>query len=74
MNRPVGYEFVDTGINCGIDCDTSADQRARLDTDIVACRPAAVTILVGANDVRDSTPLDRSRPAHCTARHPARRC
>lgn len=51
------YEFVNAGING----NTSADLRARVDTDIVACRPTAVTILVGANDVRDGTPLDQYR-------------
>ncbi|MGV9294030.1 SGNH/GDSL hydrolase family protein [Amycolatopsis sp. NPDC003676] len=52
-----GYEFVNAGVNG----DTSSGLRARVDTDIVACRPAAVTILVGANDVRSGTPLDQYR-------------
>lgn len=52
-----GHEFVNAGING----NTSADLRARVDTDIVACRPAAVTILIGANDVRGGVPLDDYR-------------
>ncbi|MER7079637.1 SGNH/GDSL hydrolase family protein [Saccharopolyspora kobensis] len=58
-SRPdlVGYEFVNAGING----NTSADLLARIDTDVVACRPVAVTILVGTNDVRDGVPLERYR-------------
>jgi lysophospholipase L1-like esterase len=51
------YEFVNAGING----NTSADLLARVDTDIVACRPAAVTILVGSNDVRNGTSPDQYR-------------
>jgi acyl-CoA thioesterase I len=51
------YEFVNAGVNG----NTSADLRARVDTDIVACRPAAVTILIGSNDVRDRVPLEEYR-------------
>ncbi|MEG3632814.1 SGNH/GDSL hydrolase family protein [Micromonospora palythoicola] len=51
------YEFVNAGVNG----DTSADLRRRVDTDIVACRPAAVLILIGGNDVRDHVPLDQYR-------------
>ena len=51
------YEFVNAGING----DTSADLRQRVDTDIIACRPTAVTILIGGNDVRDGVPLDQYR-------------
>ncbi|MDG4791179.1 GDSL-type esterase/lipase family protein [Micromonospora sp. WMMD1102] len=51
------YEFVNAGING----DTSADLRRRVDTDIVACRPSAVMILIGGNDVRDGVPLDQYR-------------
>ncbi|OAH10081.1 SGNH/GDSL hydrolase family protein [Streptomyces jeddahensis] len=52
-----GYEFVNAGKNG----DTSADLRRRVDRDIVACRPAAVTLLIGTNDVRDGVPLDQYR-------------
>lgn len=51
------YEFVNAGING----NTSADLRRRVDTDIVACQPTAVTILIGGNDVRDGVPLDQYR-------------
>ncbi|MDA3646690.1 GDSL-type esterase/lipase family protein [Saccharopolyspora indica] len=52
-----GYEFVNAGVNG----NTSADLLARIDTDVVACHPVAVTILVGTNDVRDGVPLERYR-------------
>ncbi|AXB43329.1 SGNH/GDSL hydrolase family protein [Amycolatopsis albispora] len=52
-----GYEFVNAGHNG----DTAADLLARLDTDVVACHPAAVLVLVGTNDARDGTPLERYR-------------
>jgi acyl-CoA thioesterase-1 len=52
-----GYEFVNAGING----NTSADLRRRVDTDIVACHPTAVLILIGTNDVRDGVPLDQYR-------------
>ncbi|MFI7549355.1 SGNH/GDSL hydrolase family protein [Micromonospora sediminimaris] len=52
-----GYEFVNAGVNG----DTSADLRQRVDTDIIACRPAAVIIMIGGNDVRDDVPLDQYR-------------
>ncbi|MEV2240350.1 GDSL-type esterase/lipase family protein [Micromonospora sp. NPDC049891] len=52
-----GYEFVNAGVNG----NTSADLRQRVDTDIIACRPAAVMILIGGNDVRDDVPLDQFR-------------
>lgn len=42
-----GYEFVNAGANGS----TSADLLRRMD-DIVACKPDAVTILIGVNDVR----------------------
>jgi lysophospholipase L1-like esterase len=48
------YEFVNAGVNG----NTSADLRQRVDTDIVACRPVAVTILVGTNDVRNGVPVE----------------
>lgn len=44
-------------VNAGINGNTSADLRDRLHTDVVACRPAAVMILVGTNDVRDEVPV-----------------
>lgn len=49
QDRPelAGYSFV----NAGVSGNTSADLRARVDTDILACRPDAVMILVGTNDV-----------------------
>ncbi|GAB3585545.1 hypothetical protein GCM10027445_63180 [Amycolatopsis endophytica] len=52
-----GHEFVNAGVNG----NTSADLLARVETDIVACAPAAVMILVGTNDVRNGTPLDQYR-------------
>jgi acyl-CoA thioesterase-1 len=52
-----GFEFVNAGVNGS----TSADLRQRVDTDIVACSPAEVTILIGTNDVRDGVPLDQYR-------------
>ena len=42
-----GHEFVNAGVNG----DTSGDLLRRLDA-IVACRPDAVTILIGTNDAR----------------------
>lgn len=52
-----GYQSVNAGING----NTSADLRRRVDSDIVACHPAAVTILIGGNDVLNDVPLDRYR-------------
>ena len=43
-------------VNAGVNGHTTADLLARLDTDVLACRPDAVTILIGANDVRDGVP------------------
>ncbi|MCF6471917.1 hypothetical protein FAF44_26515 [Nonomuraea sp. MG754425] len=51
------YEFVNAGDNG----DTSAGLRERVDADIVACRPTAVTLLIGSNDVRDGVPPERYR-------------
>ncbi|MFD0468755.1 SGNH/GDSL hydrolase family protein [Nonomuraea thailandensis] len=51
------YEFVNAGSNG----NTTADLLQRVDTDIVACRPAAVTLLIGTNDVRDGVPLEEYR-------------
>ncbi|WP_018349737.1 SGNH/GDSL hydrolase family protein [Longispora albida] len=45
------YEFVNAGVNGS----TSADLLARIPS-ITACSPAAVTILIGANDVRNGVP------------------
>ncbi|WP_106396811.1 SGNH/GDSL hydrolase family protein [Actinocorallia populi] len=52
-----GYEFVNAGVNG----DTSGGLLERVDSDIVACRPDAVTILVGTNDVLDGVPLAEYR-------------
>lgn len=49
-----GYELVNAGVNGS----TSADLRDRTGTDIVACHPDAVVILVGTNDVRDGVPVE----------------
>ncbi|MFC6896813.1 SGNH/GDSL hydrolase family protein [Nonomuraea dietziae] len=49
---PGGYEFVNAGLNG----HTSADLLRRID-EVVACRPDAVTIMVGTNDVRNGIPL-----------------
>ncbi len=51
------YEFVNAGVNG----DTAADLARRVGTDIVACRPAAVTLLVGTNDVRNAVPVEQYR-------------
>ncbi|MFD1932960.1 SGNH/GDSL hydrolase family protein [Nonomuraea mangrovi] len=48
-------------INAGINGNTSADLRRRVEADIVACHPAAVAILIGTNDVRNGVPLDQYR-------------
>ncbi|MEV0617402.1 GDSL-type esterase/lipase family protein [Nonomuraea sp. NPDC050404] len=53
-----GYEFVNAGING----NTTDDLRLRMDTDVVACRPAAVTILIGTNDVRNEVRCGSSVP------------
>lgn len=47
------HEFVNAGDNGS----TSADLLARVDSDIVACDPDQVAILVGANDVRGGVAL-----------------
>jgi len=52
-----GYEF----INAGDNGNTSADLRGRVDSDIVACDPDSVTLLIGTNDVRDGVPLEEYR-------------
>ncbi|MFF0745001.1 SGNH/GDSL hydrolase family protein [Streptomyces sp. NPDC004111] len=51
------HEFVNAGDNG----NTSADLLERVDSDIVACGPDRVAILVGANDVRDGVPLNDYR-------------
>ncbi len=48
-----GYRFVNAGVNG----NTSADLRERVDTDILACHPDAVVILIGTNDVRNGVPV-----------------
>ncbi|WP_328470640.1 GDSL-type esterase/lipase family protein [Actinoplanes sp. NBC_00393] len=52
-----GYDLVNAGING----NTSADLLGRLDTDVVACRPEAVAVLVGTNDVRGEVPVPEYR-------------
>ncbi|GAA3309511.1 SGNH/GDSL hydrolase family protein [Nonomuraea dietziae] len=52
-----GYDLVNAGVNG----NTTADLRRRIDTDVVACRPAAVTLLIGTNDVRNGVPLEQYR-------------
>lgn len=47
---PQGHEVVNAGVNG----DTSAGLRARLD-EIIACAPNAVTVLIGTNDIRGGT-------------------
>lgn len=59
---PRGYEFVNAGANG----DTSADLLARLDTDVIACEPDAVVLLIGGNDARDGVPPAQFR-ANLTA-------
>ncbi|MFI5803641.1 SGNH/GDSL hydrolase family protein [Streptomyces sp. NPDC051561] len=44
-------------INAGDNGNTSADLLERVDSDIVACDPDRVAILVGANDVRGAVPV-----------------
>lgn len=63
-SRPefAGHRFVNAGING----NTSGDLRERAGTDIIACHPDAVLILVGTNDVRDGVPVDTYR-ANLTA-------
>ncbi|WP_169533944.1 SGNH/GDSL hydrolase family protein, partial [Actinoalloteichus spitiensis] len=54
---PAGVRFVNAGVNG----DTSADLLARVDRDVLACAPDAVTVLIGTNDVRTGVPVDRYR-------------
>ncbi|MFF2374252.1 SGNH/GDSL hydrolase family protein [Streptomyces xiamenensis] len=44
-------------VNAGVNGDTSSGLLRRTDSDIVACRPDAVIVLVGTNDVRDEVPV-----------------
>lgn len=48
-------------VNAGVNGDTTAGLLARLDTDVLACKPTAVVLLIGANDARDTVPLDTFR-------------
>lgn len=48
-------------VNAGVNGNTTADLLARVDADVVACRPDAVTLLIGTNDVRGDVPLDEYR-------------
>lgn len=50
------HEFVNAGVNGA----TSGSLLDRLD-EIIACRPDAVAVLVGGNDVRDGVPLHEFR-------------
>ncbi|HKU38811.1 MAG TPA: GDSL-type esterase/lipase family protein [Polyangiales bacterium] len=52
-----GFEFVNAGVNG----ETTADVLHRLDS-IVACRPDALTLLIGTNDCREG--VDAAAPAH----------
>lgn len=52
-----GHQFVNAGING----NTSADLRDRLDTDILPCHPNAVAILIGTNDVRNNVAVQTYR-------------
>lgn len=55
-------EFSEYGfVNAGVNGNTSGDLLSRVETDIVACRPSAVTILVGTNDVRNGVPVSQYR-------------
>ncbi|MFF2391984.1 SGNH/GDSL hydrolase family protein [Nocardia sp. NPDC058114] len=58
-DRPefAGYTFVNAGVNG----NTAADLLGRVDTDVVRCRPDAVVLLVGTNDVRADVSVDRYR-------------
>mgnify|MGYP002620280487 CR=1 FL=1 len=51
---PDGFEFVNAGVNG----NASADLLARLDDDVLACKPDAVILLIGTNDIRDGVPID----------------
>lgn len=48
-------------VNAGVNGHTTADLLARVDADVVACRPDAVTLLIGTNDVRGDVPLAEYR-------------
>lgn len=50
-----------TFVNAGVNGDTSAGLLDRVESDILACRPDVVTLLIGTNDVRDGVPPDRYR-------------
>ena len=52
---PRGYTFVNAGVNG----DTTEDLLRRLDS-IIACKPSAVSILIGTNDCRQG-PIDAAR-------------
>ncbi|MDG4797588.1 GDSL-type esterase/lipase family protein [Micromonospora sp. WMMD1082] len=52
-----GYTFVNAGRNG----NTSQDLRERLDADVVSCRPNAVALLIGTNDVLGDVGPDRYR-------------
>ncbi|GGZ28245.1 SGNH/GDSL hydrolase family protein [Streptomyces poonensis] len=48
-------------VNAGANGDTGADLLERVDSDIVACDPDLVTVLIGTNDVRGGVPPDEYR-------------
>ncbi|GGT17013.1 hypothetical protein GCM10014713_07460 [Streptomyces purpureus] len=48
-------------MNARVNGHTSADLLERVDSDIVACRPVAVTILIGTNDLGDGVPVQDYR-------------
>ncbi|WP_328397018.1 SGNH/GDSL hydrolase family protein [Nocardia sp. NBC_00416] len=48
-------------VNAGVNGNTSADLLDRVDTDVVACRPDAVFVLIGTNDVRNGVAVDTYR-------------
>ncbi|MEV6423604.1 SGNH/GDSL hydrolase family protein [Streptomyces sp. NPDC051662] len=50
-----------TFVNAGENGNTSAGLRGRVDSDIVACDPDMVTLLIGTNDVRDGVPPEEFR-------------
>lgn len=51
---PAGFEFVNAGVNG----NTSEDLLTRFESDVLACEPDAVVLLIGTNDVRDGVPID----------------
>jgi lysophospholipase L1-like esterase len=54
-----GFEVVNAGVNG----DTSTGVLARLDQ-VIACRPDAVTVLIGTNDVLEGIGREDALPAY----------